>query len=78
MAGGPDELFAFYRSELERLGWQSLNRKLERSAGGDFEQLSGTKTLGGYAVRIFVRTVKFDRQDFDLILSADPRQDCYD
>ncbi len=75
-SGGPEDLFAFYRSELEQLGWQSLNRSLMRSSGGGFESLVGSKELGGYTLGIEVRSVSRDEQDFDVILWTDPRQGC--
>ena len=46
-SGGPDELFTFYRSELEQLGWQSLSRSLIPSAGAGYESLIGSKRLDG-------------------------------
>jgi hypothetical protein len=64
--GGPDELFSFYGSHLEQLGWQSLVRQRVPSAGGDFEELTGTRDVNGYTVTVSVRTVKFGRQDFDV------------
>ncbi len=75
-SGGPDELFSFYRSKLEELGWQSLSRSLVPSARGTFESLVGSKELDGYTLGIEVRTIRRDEQDFDLILWADPRQAC--
>lgn len=76
-SGEPDEIFEFYQAELAKLGWQSLERELQPSAGGDFENLSGTKPFDGYTLRIEVRTVKYGEQDFDLILWTNPIQDCY-
>ncbi len=75
-SGGLDELFTFYRSELEQLGWQSLRRSLIPSAGTSYESLVGSKRLDGYTLRIEVRKIERDEQDFDVILWADPRQGC--
>ena len=75
-SGGQEDLFAFYRSELEQLGWQSLSRRLRPSAGGAFESLIGTKELDGYTLGIQVRALSRDEQDFDVILWTVPRQRC--
>jgi hypothetical protein len=67
---------AYYEGELARLGWSSLRREHIPSAGGDYDEVRATKQQNGYPLDVEVRTVRHEDQTFDVLLFAEPRNQC--